>query len=36
MAYDMKPTMDQMLTGTVATTPHVGVNRSLSDYLWGP
>jgi hypothetical protein len=32
MAYDMKPTMDQMLTNTAAITPHVAVNRSLSDY----
>jgi len=32
MAYDMKPTMDQMLTSTAAITPHAAVNRSLSDY----
>ena len=31
MAYDMKPTMDQMLTSTAAITPHVAVDRSLSD-----
>ena len=34
MAYDMKPTMDQLLTSTAAITPHVAVNRSLSDYRW--
>jgi hypothetical protein len=31
MAYDMKPTMDQMPTSTAAITPHVAVNRSLSN-----
>ena len=33
MAYDMKPTVDQMLTDTPAITPHAAVNRSLGVYL---
>jgi hypothetical protein len=33
MAYDMKPTVDQMLTATPAFTPLAAVNRSLGDYL---
>jgi hypothetical protein len=33
MAYDMKPTVDQMLTAAPAITPHAAVNRSLGHYL---